>query len=63
VTVSIGLAASTSSDIRLTPAEVLRVADRALYRAKAKGRNCTVTARAGKTAAAVRPGISIVSAS
>ena len=61
VTVSIGVAASNGT--RLTPAEVLRIADHALYRAKARGRNCTVTARANRTASAVRPGMSIVSAS
>ncbi len=47
VTVSIGLA-STSGD-RLTPTEVLRMADQALYRAKAKGRNCTITAKLSKS--------------
>lgn len=61
VTVSIGMAASDGS--RLTPAEVLRIADHALYRAKARGRNCTVTARASRTSSSVRPGMSIVSAS
>ena len=60
VTVSIGVAASNGN--RLTPAEVLRVADHALYRAKARGRNCTVTARGTKNASAVRPGMSIMSA-
>src|SRR5262249_54469053 len=60
VTVSIGVAASNGN--RLTPAEVLRVADHALYRAKARGRNCTVTARGTKNATAVRPGMSVVSA-
>lgn len=43
VTVSIGVA-STNGD-QLTPAEVLRIADQALYRAKSKGRNCTITLR------------------
>ena len=47
VTVSIGLA-STNGD-RLTPTEVLRMADQALYRAKAKGRNCTITAKLSKS--------------
>jgi GGDEF domain-containing protein len=60
VTVSIGVAASNGT--RLTPAEVLRVADHALYRAKARGRNCTVTARATKNATTVRPGMSVMSA-
>jgi diguanylate cyclase (GGDEF)-like protein len=46
VTVSIGLAA-TNGD-KLAPAEVLRMADQALYKAKAKGRNCTVTAKLGR---------------
>lgn len=43
VTVSIGVA--TSNGEGLAPSEVMRVADRALYRAKAKGRNCTVNAK------------------
>jgi diguanylate cyclase (GGDEF)-like protein len=60
VTVSIGVAASNGT--RLTPAEVLRVADHALYRAKARGRNCTVTARVTKNSAAVRTSMSVVSA-
>jgi diguanylate cyclase (GGDEF)-like protein len=37
VTLSIGVAASTSEDVAV--ADVLARADRALYRAKAKGRN------------------------
>src|SRR5438270_2103209 len=51
VTVSIGLAATYGD--RLAPADVLRMADQALYIAKAKGRNCTVTARLGKSPVAV----------
>jgi len=47
VTVSIGLA-STGGE-RLTPTEVIRMADQALYKAKAKGRNCTVTAKLGRS--------------
>ena len=47
VTVSIGLAA-TNGD-KLAPAEVLRMADQALYKAKAKGRNCTITAKLGRS--------------
>ena len=46
VTVSVGLAAANGE---LTPSEVLRMADQALYRAKAKGRNCTVTAKMGRS--------------
>jgi diguanylate cyclase (GGDEF)-like protein len=46
VTVSVGLAAANGD---LTPSEVLRMADQALYRAKAKGRNCTVTAKMGRS--------------
>jgi diguanylate cyclase (GGDEF)-like protein len=62
VTVSVGLA-STNGE-RMAPADVLRIADRALYRAKAKGRNCTVTARHGsKVAAGVQPSMHVVSAS
>lgn len=52
VTVSIGLA-STNGD-RLAPTEVLRMADQALYKAKAKGRNCTVTAKLSKSPRAVQ---------
>lgn len=43
VTVSIGLAERTDDALR--PHDVLKLADKALYRAKAKGRNCTVAAR------------------
>jgi diguanylate cyclase (GGDEF)-like protein len=62
VTVSIGLAA-TNGD-KLAPAEVLRMADQALYKAKAKGRNCTVTARLGKSpSAAQQPSMRVLSVS
>jgi PleD family two-component response regulator len=61
VTVSIGLA--SNSDERPTPAHVLRAADYALYRAKAKGRNCTVTARSGKAVENTQPDMRIVSVS
>jgi diguanylate cyclase (GGDEF)-like protein len=62
VTVSIGLA-STNGD-RLTPTEVLRMADQALYKAKAKGRNCTVTAKLGKSPMPVQdPGMRVLSVS
>ena len=62
VTVSIGLAA-TNGD-RLTPAEVMRMADQALYKAKAKGRNCTVTAKLSKSpAAAEQPRLRVLSVS
>jgi len=61
VTVSIGLASNGDG---MSSAEVLRVADHALYRAKAKGRNCTVTARRGsKVAAGVQGGMRIISVS
>jgi diguanylate cyclase (GGDEF)-like protein len=60
VTVSIGLA-STNGE-RFLPAEVLRMADQALYKAKAKGRNCTVTARIKKSPGTVQPGIRAFSA-
>lgn len=43
VTVSIGVAASNGE--RVAPADVMRIADKALYRAKARGRNCTVNAK------------------
>lgn len=49
VTVSIGVA--TSNGEGLAPSEVMRVADRALYRAKAKGRNCTVNAKSAANVA------------
>jgi diguanylate cyclase (GGDEF)-like protein len=52
VTVSIGLA-STNGE-RLTPTEVLRMADQALYKAKAKGRNCTITAKLSKSLRSVQ---------
>jgi diguanylate cyclase (GGDEF)-like protein len=52
VTVSIGLA-TTNGDM-LAPAEVLRMADQALYKAKAKGRNCTITAKLSKSAGSVQ---------
>lgn len=62
VTVSIGVA-STSGD-QFTPSEVLRIADQALYKAKAKGRNCTVTVRTnGKTARSVETGMRVLSVS
>jgi diguanylate cyclase (GGDEF)-like protein len=52
VTVSVGLASCNGE--HLTPAEVLRMADQALYKAKARGRNCTITAKLSKSAASVR---------
>ena len=62
VTVSIGVA-STSAD-QFTPTEVLRIADQALYKAKAKGRNCTVVVRtSGKTAKSVETGMRVLSVS
>jgi diguanylate cyclase (GGDEF)-like protein len=61
VTVSIGVACSNGD--RLAPPEVIRAADQALYRAKAKGRNCTVAARAGKGAKSEQPSMRIVSVS
>jgi diguanylate cyclase (GGDEF)-like protein len=48
VTVSIGLAVNQGEQLPVE--QVLRAADEALYKAKAKGRNCTVVARAGKPA-------------
>jgi diguanylate cyclase (GGDEF)-like protein len=50
VTVSIGVAAANGE--RKAPAEVMRIADKALYRAKAKGRNCTVNAKGSPGAVA-----------
>jgi diguanylate cyclase (GGDEF)-like protein len=62
VTVSIGLA-STGGE-RLTTTEVLRMADQALYKAKAKGRNCTVTAKLGRSSMPVQqPDMRILSVS
>ena len=62
VTVSIGVA-STNGDL-LTPAEVLRNADQALYRAKARGRNCTLAVRgSGKSARSVETGMRVLSVS
>ncbi len=62
VTVSIGLAA-TNGD-KLAPTEVLRMADQALYKAKAKGRNCTVTAKLGRAPSAVQqPSMRVLSVS
>jgi diguanylate cyclase (GGDEF)-like protein len=62
VTVSIGLA-STGGE-RLTPTEVLRMADQALYKAKAKGRNCTITAKLGRSTMPVQqPDMRILSVS
>jgi diguanylate cyclase (GGDEF)-like protein len=52
VTVSVGLAACNGE--RLTPTEVIRMADQALYKAKARGRNCTVTAKLGKAPGSVQ---------
>lgn len=60
VTVSIGVASSHGE--RVTTAEVLRLADEALYSAKAKGRNCTVAATQRKGATSVRPSMRVVGA-
>jgi diguanylate cyclase (GGDEF)-like protein len=60
VTVSVGLA-STNGD-KLNPADVLRMADQALYKAKAKGRNCTVTAKIKKSPGSVQPSLRAFSA-
>lgn len=62
VTVSIGVAC-TNGD-QFTPAEVLRIADQALYRAKSKGRNCTITLRAsGHGVKSVETGMRVLSVS
>jgi diguanylate cyclase (GGDEF)-like protein len=61
VTVSIGVA-SSGPEVS-APNEVLRVADQALYRAKSRGRNCTVTAKNGKAIRPVETGMRIVSVS
>ena len=54
VTVSIGVCASNGE--KMAPEEILRTADQALYRAKQKGRNCTIAARTSKPARSVRAG-------
>lgn len=59
VTVSIGVACSGGEFS--APAEVLRIADQALYKAKARGRNCTVTAKSGKSIRPVETGMRILS--
>jgi diguanylate cyclase (GGDEF)-like protein len=61
VTVSIGVASSTSD--KVPPTDILRVADQALYKAKERGRNCVVTARSGKNVASVERGLRILSVS
>jgi diguanylate cyclase (GGDEF)-like protein len=43
VTVSVGLAGPTENNS--TPEQVIQLADKALYRAKSRGRNCTVIAK------------------
>ncbi len=52
VTVSIGVCANNGDS--MVPEEILRTADQALYRAKQKGRNCTVAARPGKPSRSVK---------
>lgn len=61
VTVSIGVA-SCNGD-KVPPADILRMADQALYKAKERGRNCTVTAKSGKSVVAVERGMRILSVS
>jgi diguanylate cyclase (GGDEF)-like protein len=61
VTVSIGVAASEGE--RAAPADVLRLADQGLYRAKAKGRNCTVSVRAKKGSGSAQPSMYTVGVS
>jgi diguanylate cyclase (GGDEF)-like protein len=61
VTVSIGVA-STNGDA-LTPTEVMRLADQGLYRAKARGRNCTISVKSGKSPRPVETGLRVVSVS
>ena len=62
VTVSVGIAASRGKE--LTVEQVLRSADQALYKAKARGRNCTVVARtAPKSAKVAEPTIRILQVS
>ncbi|HWF05418.1 MAG TPA: diguanylate cyclase, partial [Candidatus Angelobacter sp.] len=61
VTVSIGLA--STNDDKLAPTEILRMADQALYKAKAKGRNCTITAKLSKSPRSVQTGLRALSVS
>lgn len=61
VTVSIGLASNNGD--HLAPAEVLRMADQALYKAKAKGRNCTITAKFSKAPRSAQPSLRALSVS
>jgi diguanylate cyclase (GGDEF)-like protein len=61
VTVSIGVASSNGEG--LATAEVLRAADQALYRAKAKGRNCTVCATLRKGPGSVQTSMRTIGAS
>lgn len=42
VTVSIGVACANGEGFEISPEEIVRAADRALYRAKSNGRNCVV---------------------
>jgi diguanylate cyclase (GGDEF)-like protein len=51
VTISVGIAARNGTSV--TVDQVMRSADKALYKAKAKGRNCTVVAKPPKPAAEV----------
>lgn len=61
VTVSIGVASSEGE--RLAPAEVMRAADQALYRAKEKGRNCTVCATLRKGMGSIQMSMRTIGAS
>lgn len=61
VTVSIGVASSDGES--LAPAEVMKAADQALYRAKAKGRNCTVCATLRKGPGSVQMSMRTIGAS
>ncbi|HEX2331265.1 MAG TPA: GGDEF domain-containing protein [Candidatus Angelobacter sp.] len=61
VTVSAGVASSSGD--QFTPAEVMRIADQALYKAKGRGRNCVVTARSSKSPRSVESGLQILSVS
>jgi diguanylate cyclase (GGDEF)-like protein len=61
VTVSIGVASSDGD--RLATTEVMKAADQALYRAKAKGRNCTVCATLRKGPSSVQTSMRTIGAS
>lgn len=61
VTVSIGVASCLGD--KALPTDILRIADQALYKAKERGRNCVVTAKASKSVVSAERGLRILSVS